>query len=431
MAKLTKEFVENEIHLTTSGQRFYRDDDVPGFAIRVTRKCKSYILERRIAGASRRITIGKCSDISFDSAKKHACIMLGELAKGNDPRTGKRINTLRDITLREVLQKFLEIKPLRDETRRNYVYSLNSHLSDWLDLPITAITKDMVEQRHQELTTRPNRLGTSGHGRANNALKKLGSLINFASDRFGNDDEPLLKENPVSRLSRNRSWHRIHPRRGIIPDHKLRDWYLAVSSLPHEVSRDFLLFLLLTGLRCGEARRLKWTYVDFHNKLLTIPRSQTKSDREHQLPLTDFLIALLRKRYVYRNHSEWVFQSCRLRNKHLSPSHELLKRVTAKSSIHFTFHDLRRTFLTMAEKQDVPPYALKRLVNHSVSSDTTGHYLILDIERLRKHMVRITDAFLEQLRITDTKTLSLPLDGEKPLTEATQLLIPLGGLDIL
>lgn len=105
MAKLTKEFVENEIHLTTSGQRFYRDDDVPGFAIRVTKKCKSYILERRIAGSSRRITIGKCSDMSFDSAKKHACIMLGELAKGNDPRTGKRINTLRDITLREVLQK--------------------------------------------------------------------------------------------------------------------------------------------------------------------------------------------------------------------------------------------------------------------------------------------------------------------------------------
>ena len=85
----------------------------------------------------------------------------------------------------------------------------------------------------------------------------------------------------------------------------------------------------------------------------------------------------------------------------------------------------------MAEKQDVPPYALKRLVNHSISSDTTGHYLILDIERLRNHMVRITDAFLEHLGVIDTKTLSLPLAGEKPLTEVTQLLIPLGGLESL
>ncbi|MBK9280943.1 MAG: tyrosine-type recombinase/integrase [Candidatus Obscuribacter sp.] len=430
MAKLTKEFVENEIHLTTSGQRFYRDDDVPGFAIRVTRKCKSYILERRIAGASRRITIGKCSDISFDSAKSMPALCSVSWLRVTTPEPASASTLFETSHCVKCYRSFSKSASTRRDPSQLCLLH-QPHLSDWLDLPITAITKDMVEQRHQELTSRPNRLGTSGHGRANNALKKLGSLINFASDRFGNDDELLLKENPVSRLSRNRSWHRIHPRRGIIPDHKLRDWYLAVSSLPHEVSRDFLLFLLLTGLRCGEARRLKWTYVDFHNKLLTIPRSQTKSDREHQLPLTDFLIALLRKRYVYRNHSEWVFQSCRLRNKHLSPSHELLKRVTAKSSIHFTFHDLRRTFLTMAEKQDVPPYALKRLVNHSVSSDTTGHYLILDIERLRKHMVRITDAFIEQLGIIDTKTLSLPLAGEKPLTEVTQLLIPLGGLEIL
>ena len=99
MAKLTKEFVENEIHLTTSGQRFYRDDDVPGFAIRVTRKCKSYILERRIAGSSRRITIGKCSDMSFDSAKKHAC-RAKELRRGSLRKNITNIERARFSSLR-------------------------------------------------------------------------------------------------------------------------------------------------------------------------------------------------------------------------------------------------------------------------------------------------------------------------------------------
>jgi hypothetical protein len=224
MSKLTKHFVECEIELPVSGQRFYRDDDLPGFAIRVTRKSKSFILERRVAGVNRRITIGKCSEMSLDLAKKQACIMLGDIAKGNDPKTGKRINTLGDITVREVLQKFLEIKPIREDTKRNYRFAINRHFSDWLDMPITSITKDMVEQRHHDLTVSPNRLGTSGHGRANNALKKLSALINFASDRFGTEDEPLIKTNPVSRLSRNRSWHRIYPRQGIIPDHKLKTW---------------------------------------------------------------------------------------------------------------------------------------------------------------------------------------------------------------
>jgi hypothetical protein len=44
---------------------------------------------------------------------------------------------------------------------------------------------------------------------------------------------------------------------------------------------------------------------------------------------------------------------------------------------------------------NVPTYALKRLVNHSVSNDMTGRYLVLDLDRLRAHMTRITDAFIE------------------------------------
>jgi hypothetical protein len=220
MARLTKTFVDFEIKLPASGQRFYRDDDMPGFAIRVTPRSKSYVLEKRVDRVNRRITIGKCTEMSLDNARKQACIMLGDIAKGNDPKTGKRINVLHDITLREVHQKFLEIKPIREATKRNYHYAINRHFNDWLDLPIASITKDMVEQRHRDLTVGPNRLGTSGHGRANNALKKLSALINFAQDRYGTEDEPLIKINPVTRLSRNRSWHRINPRQNISADQK-------------------------------------------------------------------------------------------------------------------------------------------------------------------------------------------------------------------
>ena len=183
MATLTKQFMESEIQPPVSGQRFYRDNDIPGFAIRVTSNSMSYILEKRIDGVNRRMTIGKCGQMSLDSAKQQACIMLGDIAKGNDPKTGRRINTLKDITLREVLQKFLEVRPIRKDTQRHYHYTINRHFNDWLDLPITSITKDMVEQRHHELTVSPNWLGTSGHGRANSALKKLSALINFAANR--------------------------------------------------------------------------------------------------------------------------------------------------------------------------------------------------------------------------------------------------------
>ena len=145
------------------------------------------------------------------------------------------------------LQKSVEMfSTIRKDTQRNYHYAINRHLNDWLDMPIASITKDMVEQRHQELTVSPNRLGTSGHGRANNALKKL---------------------------------------------------------------------------------------------------------------------------------------------------------------------------------LDVPPYVLKRLVNHNVSNDMTGRYLVLDIERLRSHMCRISNAFVDLLGVNDIKEWK-PID-EYRLTEVTQLRIPL------
>jgi integrase len=280
MSKLTKQFIENEVQLPASGQRFYRDDDVLGFAVRVTRKSKSYIFEKRVDGVNRRITIGKCSELTF-----------------------------------------------------------------------------------------------------NNALKKLSTLINFASDRFGNDDEPLIKINPVTRLSRNRSWHRTYARQGIIPDGKLKVWYRALHSLQHDGARDFFVFLLFTGMRFGETRKLKWCHVDFESEMLTVPHELTKSNRE--------------------------------------------QRVRAKSGIQFTFHDLRRTFLTMGEKLDVPTYALKRLVNHSVSNDMTGRYLILDLDWLRSHMSRISDAFSELLGINALDTCdSQPINESMP-TEVIQLRLQL------
>ena len=79
----------------------------------------------------------------------------------------------------------------------------------------------------------------------------------------------------------------------------------------------------------------------------------------------------------------------------------------------------------MGEKLDVPPYALKRLVNHSVSNDMTGRYLILDIERLRSHMSSITSAFLDLLGINETAFKEWNPIEESDLTEVTQLRIPL------
>lgn len=69
-------------------------------------------------------------------------------------------------------------------------------------------------------------------------------------------------------------------------------------------------------------------------------------------------------------------------------------KVTEASGVAFTIHDLRRTYITIAESLDISAYALKRLVNHKMSNDVTAGYIISDVERLRDPMQRITSQLL-------------------------------------
>lgn len=121
----------------------------------------------------------------------------------------------------------------------------------------------------------------------------------------------------------------------------------------------------------------------------TVTISETKAHRSHTLPLSDYLAEMLEQRQG--QHAEYVFADEKGR---LSNLRYATDRVRAQSGVQFTIHDLRRTFGTIAESLDIPAYALKRLLNHATTTDVTAGYLIVDTERLRKPMQKITDYML-------------------------------------
>jgi integrase len=71
-----------------------------------------------------------------------------------------------------------------------------------------------------------------------------------------------------------------------------------------------------------------------------------------------------------------------------------VKRVIAASGVPFTLHDLRRTFTTTAERLDISPYTIKRLINHRLPSDVTAGYIVIHLDRLRKPLQAINDFLL-------------------------------------
>ena len=79
----------------------------------------------------------------------------------------------------------------------------------------------------------------------------------------------------------------------------------------------------------------------------------------------------------------------------------------------------------------VPTYALKRLVNHSVSNDMTGRYLVLDIERLRTYMTQISEAFIELLGVDDVLVKEWKTDDTSETSSTVQLKLDFGDEHIL
>ncbi|MFB9140923.1 tyrosine-type recombinase/integrase [Maritalea porphyrae] len=168
-------------------------------------------------------------------------------------------------------------------------------------------------------------------------------------------------------------------------------WWKAVLVEP-DYSRDFLLMALFTGMRRGELMKLRWENVNLETRTLYLPK--TKNGDPLMLPMSNFLTDLLKERHARATSLDWVFPGPG-KTGHMVETKKFLLRVSAGSGVSFTLHDLRRTFITIAESLDVPYYALKRLLNHRTNSDVTGGYIVVDAERLRGPVQRVADRILE------------------------------------
>ena len=397
--KLTKFNIER-IPLTESGQKFYWDTDLSGFGIVVGQTSKSYIAQSNIANRSVRITIGKHGIFTSEEARVKARFLLNEMARGINPVERKRSIKVQGVTLREAFNAFLKARKLKPNTVYDYQNTINASFKKWLDKPLKEVTREMVSNRYRiiqkEIAERhSDTTGMRGQAYANGAMRILRSVYNFAKAHF---EDAHLPENPVNALSDTRTWFKNRRRQSLITIHQLPLWFKAVTELPDpldkdkaETVRDYLLLMLFTGLRRMEAAKLTWSQVDLRSKILTI--EDTKNSETHSLPLPDYLYNMFKIRNE-NSKEHFVFSWPSAKQGYIVDLGRYMERVIRNSEVHFILHDLRRTFITIAESLDISAYALKRLMNHKMNADVTAGYIVTDVERLRKPMEKIADYIL-------------------------------------
>lgn len=388
--KLSKSTI-SKLEPPAKGYALHWDDTLPGFGVRITSSgAISFIVQQRIHGKDKRITLGRFGKLTYEQARKQAINTMAEIHQGGDPVATKTRRRLESATLGEVLDDYLTArKTLKPLTVKDMRQAFNESFSDWLKKPILKISRDMVAKRHRER-------GKVSQARADLAMRYLRAVFNFAAAEYTDaSGRPIVSDNPVKRLSETRAWYKVARRNTVIKPNQLAPWFKAVQALERPTPRDYLTLVLLTGLRKTEALQLRWEDVDFVEKTLTV--KDTKNHQDHTLPLSDHLYSLLLERHQNRTDlqrkSPYVFPAHDGKSHYQGPTNAL-RTVRKETGITFTLHDLRRTFATVAESLDIPAYALKKLLNHKTGADVTAGYIVMDNERLRIPMQKITNHIL-------------------------------------
>jgi integrase len=397
--KLTKRTVDAIKH-PDKGQCFCWDDELAGFGLRVTPTRKTYIVQRRVAGRTVRVTLAQHGAYTPDQARKAAQIKLGEMAGGTDHNVEKKKNSVRSVTLHQAYTDYMSAKRFTPNTLRDYRKAIEKGFADWKEKPVADITRAMVERRFNELSKVSN-------AQANQMFRFLRALLNYAMERYSTPDgEPLMPSNPCNRLTALKKWHRIDPRKRYIEPEKLKAWFEALEHNPHDSThrnmvRDLCALLILTGLREQEGASLQWHDVDLVGKRITI--RNTKNHQVHVLPIGNWLAALLERRRSETGISPFVFPTGNASG-HIKHHRKDILALCEQSGIEFRLHDLRRTFASIVNHhlgQSLSVYTVKKLLNHA-TSDVTAGYIQFGTEDLREPMQQVENFALKCAGIFDT-----------------------------
>lgn len=342
------------------------------------------------------VTLGRADALSATNARKKAHEVLVKLAEGIHPNEEAReiqkqkklraeSDKARSISLRHALAEYLKLKERKPATVTSYNTTINRNFEDWLDKPLREITRSQVLQRFQEIKQRvalkkqisSTKLNNPpGEGEAQRAFRYLGAVINsFANDVVGG--LPLLDGNPVEVLKDKKVRRQLKPKERFLDEEEryhLRHLAEHCSNpewkgptTPEDA--DFVMLLLMTGMRVDELRTLTWANVDFGKGTLRVV--DTKNHNEHLLPLTGSIGHVLKRREK-DNRSVYVFPSPLNINRPASMS-RTFDRVCEDLGFVFTAHDLRRTFATVAAEMGIDVTKIGAALNHAKSSVTSKY----------------------------------------------------------
>jgi integrase len=342
-----------------SGYLIAWDARLKGFGVRVTAAgVISFIVNYRVNGIERRMTIGRYGVLSPDEARQLASKRLGEASEGVDPLREKQ-KLRQGTTFRQLAELYLERHafprkaPLSArEDQRKLTAKLIPALGG---RRVDEIERTDVVRLHNEIRKQ------IGPYAANRYLALLGKMLSLAVEWGVRPVNPVRGVKPFIEEKRDR-WLR--------PD-EIRRMFEALSTEPNGMVRAALTFMLLTGCRKSEALNARWEDVDFEARTWRIPK--TKAKKPQAVPLSGQALSVLQG--VKRIEGcPWIFigKSARTPLVNVNKPWARVRRLAGIPDVRI--HDLRRSLGSMMVQSGATLYVAQRALRHADSRTTADVY---------------------------------------------------------
>jgi integrase len=390
MAKITKRIVDAAE--AQAKDYVIWDDDLPGFGLRVfTSGKRSYLIQYRSLGRSRRYTIGPHGVWTPETARQEAKIQIGRVAKGENPAEERMLDH-KSITVRALCESYLKDlnaglilgkggRPKKPTTVSTDTGRIHRHIipllgtrrvKDLTKVEINKVMKDIlagktkISEKTKKLRGRS--IVKGGAGTAIRTIGLLGGILTYAVE-LG-----IIENNPTHGLRKPK--YSIRTRRLSEEEYRILGRILIDASKTENFCKtvEIIRLIALTGCRKSEIKFLKWKEVDLENSCLRLSDSKEgASTRPIGLPAVLYLEALKKSK-----SSEYVFPGYDV-EKAFGSFENQWRRLFKKSILaDVTPHVLRHSFASISNDLGFTEITIAALVGHSKGTVTSKYIHSLD-----------------------------------------------------
>lgn len=358
MTKITKRLVDG----TSPGDKdiFVWDSEVKGFGLRVFKSgIKSYLIQYRSGGRTRRMTIGKHGVLTPDEARKQARELLVEVTKGGNPSEEKRVYAQApDMTA--LCKRFMEehVKHrCKPSTIKEYERNIELFIKPALGkMKVVDISRPDISRLHQA--------GKDTPYQANRTLGVLSTMFNKAEE-WGLRPDGSNPTRHVRKYPEEKKQRFLSPKEIKKLFETLDNREQSGLESPYIVAGIKL--LLLTGCRLGEIQTLKWDYIQ--GNAFMLPDSKTGAKKVYiGAPALELLSNIRRvggNPYVIAGNKPGSYAT------DFQKPWRRIRKAAKLDDVRI--HDLRHTYASYAVSGGETLHITGNLLGHS-QAQTTARY---------------------------------------------------------